>query len=77
MRREKNSETEFNLEDDEIAIGIIGRLVPIKNHNLFLEGINYLLKRTSKKIKAFIIGDGETRRALENKAGQLNITIQP
>lgn len=61
------------MEDDEIAVGIIGRLVPIKNHNLFLEGIDYLLKRTSKKIKAFIIGDGETRQALENKAGQLNI----
>jgi glycosyltransferase involved in cell wall biosynthesis len=64
---------EFNLEDDEIAIGIIGRLVPVKNHNLFLEGINYLLNTSSKKIKAFIIGDGETRRALENRAGQLNI----
>lgn len=65
--------SEFNLKDDEIAIGIIGRLVPIKNHNLFLEGINYLLNATSKKIKAFIIGDGETRQALEHKAKQLNI----
>jgi len=61
------------LEDYEIAIGIIGRLVPIKNHNLFLEGIGYLLNTTSKKIKAFIIGDGETRQALEYKAGQLSI----
>ena len=66
---------EFNLEDDEIAIGIIGRLVPIKNHNLFLEGISYLLKKTSKKIKAFIIGDGETRQALEMKAAELNIAF--
>src|SRR6476660_7890010 len=71
--KRKKFRTEFNLEDDEIAIGIIGRLVPIKNHNLFLEGINYLLNTSSKKIKAFIIGDGETRRALESKAGQLNI----
>ena len=63
------------MEDDAIAIGIIGRLVPIKNHNLFLEGINYLLSKTSKKIKAFIIGDGETRQALERKAGQLNISF--
>ena len=59
--------------DDEIAIGIIGRLVPIKNHNLFLQGISYLLNAASKKIKAFIIGDGETRQALENKAEQLRI----
>ena len=40
---------------------------------MFLEGINYLLSKTSKKIKAFIIGDGETRLALENRAAQLNI----
>src|SRR4029079_11280582 len=71
--KRKKFRKEFNLEDDVIAIGIIGRLVPVKNHNLFLEGINYLLNTSSKKIKAFIIGDGETRRALENKAGQLNI----
>jgi glycosyltransferase involved in cell wall biosynthesis len=71
--KRKKFREEFNLEDDEIAIGIIGRLVPVKNHSLFLEGINYLLSKTSKKIKAFIIGDGETRLALENRAGQLNI----
>lgn len=71
--KRKKFREEFNLEDDEIAIGIIGRLVPVKNHSLFLEGINYLLNKTSKKIKAFIIGDGETRQALENRAGQLNI----
>ena len=64
---------EFSLGDNEIAIGIIGRLVPIKNHDLFLEGINYLLSKASKKIKAFIIGDGETRQALEDRARQLNI----
>ena len=71
--KRKKFRKEFNLEDDVIAIGIIGRLVPVKNHSLFLEGINYLLNTSSKKIKAFIIGDGETRQALENKAGQLNI----
>ena len=73
--KRKKFREEFNLADDEIAIGIIGRLVPIKNHNLFLEAISYLLKTTSKKIKAFIIGDGETRQALENKAAELNIAF--
>jgi glycosyltransferase involved in cell wall biosynthesis len=64
---------EFKLKDDEIAIGIIGRLVAIKNHFLFLEGIAHVLKNSSKKIKAFIIGDGETRAALEEKAADLGI----
>ncbi len=64
---------EFGLADDEIAIGIIGRLVPVKNHYLFLKGIKYLLDHSSKKIKAFIIGDGETRNDLENIAREVNI----
>jgi glycosyltransferase involved in cell wall biosynthesis len=71
--KRKKFRQEFNLRDDEIAIGIIGRLVPIKNHDLFLEGISYVLSTASKKIKAFIIGDGETRQALEGRANQLNI----
>ena len=65
--------TEFSIADDEIAIGIIGRLVPIKNHHLFLKAIKHVLDHTSKKIKAFIIGDGETRSDLENMARSVSI----
>jgi glycosyltransferase involved in cell wall biosynthesis len=65
--------TEFGIDEDEIAIGIIGRLVPVKNHYLFLKGIAHLLQSSSKKIKAFIIGDGETRTDLENVASQAGI----
>jgi glycosyltransferase involved in cell wall biosynthesis len=64
---------EFQLQDHEIAIGIIGRLVPVKNHNLFLEGIAYVLKNSSQSVKAFIIGDGDTRQSLESKANELGI----
>ena len=63
----------FELEDDVVAIGIIGRLVPIKNHYLFIKAIKHVLDNTSKKIKAFIVGDGETRADLENVAQQAGI----
>jgi glycosyltransferase involved in cell wall biosynthesis len=65
--------TEFGLADDEIAIGIIGRLVPVKNHTLFLQAIHHVLQRSTRKVKAFIVGDGETRAELERKAAQLGI----
>jgi len=65
--------TEFHVADDEIAIGIIGRLVPVKNHYLFLKAIRHVLDNTSRKVKAFIIGDGETRQDLENVARQAGI----
>ena len=51
----------YDLKDDTIAIGIIGRLVPIKNHQLFVEAIRYIMDNTDRKIKAFIIGDGESK----------------
>ena len=65
--------SEFLLADDEIAIGIIGRLVPVKNHYLFLKALKHVLSNTSKKVKAFIIGDGETRADLENVANEVAI----
>jgi len=74
-QKRKKFREEFKLGDDEIAIGIIGRLVPIKNHNLFLQGIDYVKKNSQKKIKAFIIGDGESRKEIEETATKLGISF--
>src|SRR5206468_6667620 len=41
--KRKKFRTEFNLKEDEIAIGIIGRLVPVKNHYLFLKAVHHVL----------------------------------
>lgn len=71
--KRKHFRTEFCLADDEIAIGIIGRLVAVKNHYLFLKAIKHVFDNTSKKVKAFIIGDGETRKDLENIANEVGI----
>jgi len=65
--------TEFGLDDETVAIGIIGRLVPVKNHSLFLTALKYVLSNSSVKIKAFIIGDGESRAAIEKLATTLDI----
>ncbi len=71
--KRKKFREEYKLEDDTIAIAIIGRLVPVKNHTLFLEGLKYVLSNTTRKVKAFIVGDGDTRQALESKANELGI----
>ncbi|MCW8896800.1 MAG: glycosyltransferase [Flavobacteriales bacterium] len=63
----------YLLEEDEIAIGIIGRLVPIKNHTLFLESINQILKKTTKKVRVFIIGDGEEKENLTQYCKELKL----
>lgn len=78
VRQEEKRQTfrrEFGVADDEIAIGIIGRLVPVKNHGLFLKAIAHVLNHSTKKIKAFIVGDGETRAALEAQATESGISF--
>jgi glycosyltransferase involved in cell wall biosynthesis len=63
----------YNVADDEIAIGIVGRLVPVKNHRLFLKALSIVATKTSKKIRAFIIGDGEQRNSIELFANELGL----
>jgi glycosyltransferase involved in cell wall biosynthesis len=71
--KRKKFRDEFDLDEETVAIGIVGRLVPVKNHSLFLKGLKYVLDNTSKKIKAFIIGDGESRQQIENTAQEMSI----
>lgn len=71
--KRKKFRSEFGLDDETVAIGIIGRLVPVKNHSLFLKALKYVLNNTSTKVKAFIIGDGESRANIERYAHELDI----
>lgn len=64
----------FDLKEDEIAIAIIGRLAPIKNHELFLESIKIVNKESVNKLVFFIVGDGETRPLIEKKVHELKIS---
>lgn len=71
--KRKRFRNQYNLADDEVAIGIVGRLVPIKNHALFIKAIKQVAEVTNQKIRAFIIGDGEERPNLEALAHSLGL----
>ena len=71
--KRKSFRSSYGIPGDTIVITITGRMVPVKNHELFLQGIQYLLQHSAKKVKAFIVGDGETRAAMEAKARELGI----
>lgn len=64
----------YGVADDEIAIAIVGRLVPIKNHDLFLEVMAAVARRTHKRVRAFIVGDGEERDRLEARVRELGLS---
>lgn len=65
----------YGVDDDEVAIGIVGRLVPVKNHDLFLGALRNVQERTGKRVRAFIVGDGEERERLEQKVGEMGLSM--
>ena len=71
--KRKSFRAKYNIDDDEIAIGVIGRLVPIKNHKLFLDSLKVVLDKTNKKVRAFLIGDGEEREELKSYSANLGL----
>ena len=64
----------YGVADDEIAIGIVGRLVPIKNHDLFLDVLARVSRKTGRKLRAFIVGDGEERERLQGRVSELGMS---
>ena len=67
--------TTFNIADDEVAIGIVGRLAPVKNHHLFIDAIAKAKKLTQCKLRAFIIGDGELKDGLMAQCAELGLSV--
>jgi glycosyltransferase involved in cell wall biosynthesis len=66
----------YGLTQQEVAIGIIGRLVPIKNHAFFLEVVKEVIAGVQQPVRFFIIGDGEDRALVEQQAQTLNIAYE-
>ena len=66
---------ELNIEDEVTMVGIIGRIVPVKNHKMFLAVIKRLSSNLSNKTKTkyLIVGDGEERNALEHRTRNLGL----
>jgi len=55
----------FNFRNDDILVGIIGRLTSVKNHKMFIDAAGYLLNHAepdlAERIKFVIVGDGELK----------------
>lgn len=64
----------LGMRDGELCVGMIGRLVPIKNHEMFLKAAASISRRRPDlNVKYLIVGDGGLRPGLEKMAALLNI----
>lgn len=76
QERRPHLREELKAADDEILIGIAGRLVEIKNHDLFLQAAartKTLRANSSPRVRFIIIGDGNLRGALEAQVKSLGL----
>lgn len=62
---------EYNIEEEEICIGIIGRLTDIKNHDMFFEVMDKVVSKSNQKIRVFVVGGGELMDTLMLKANDI------
>ena len=57
-----------------VRVGLVGRLVPIKNPELFLVALNTLARQpAAHPVSGVVVGDGPLRRALEREARRLGL----
>lgn len=63
---------ELGISTDQALVGIIGRLVPIKNHALFLEAAQHIHEQLPD-IRFIVVGDGECREELEALTNRLGL----
>ena len=68
----KTLRNSFDLSDDEIVIGMVGSIKPVKNHVFFLNVFKKLLEK-SNKYRLIIVGDGELKKEIELKSNNLKI----
>lgn len=71
IKREKFRKM-YALSDEEIAICIVGRLVPVKNHRMFIQ-VAKLAHEKHKNARFFIVGDGELNDELKEYCKSLGL----
>jgi glycosyltransferase involved in cell wall biosynthesis len=64
----------LGISQAEVAIGIVGRLCEVKNHDMFLQAAAMVLRDPSVGARFVIVGDGHLRERLERKSIRLGIS---
>jgi len=78
LSKRENFRAKFHLKENDIAVGIIGRIVPIKNHQLFIKIAEKVITNNQyQNIYFFIVGDGAGMQNLMNDLDKKNITYSP
>jgi len=64
----------YELQKDDLAIVIVGRLVPVKNHKMFIRVVKRLIETGTKNARFFIVGDGESKGDLTKFCDEISVS---
>jgi glycosyltransferase involved in cell wall biosynthesis len=70
----KSFRKKYNIRDEAIAIGIVGRIVPIKNLEMFVNVAKNLLEQIKIQVCFFIIGDGYLKREIQQQCSAFKLS---
>jgi len=62
--------TQLGIEDHRPVIGIVGRLVPVKNHELLFDAVALLQERMDPAPHVIVVGSGEREAVLKRYAAE-------
>jgi sugar transferase (PEP-CTERM/EpsH1 system associated) len=65
--------SELGIGDNEIVVGIVGRLVEVKDHVTLLQTFAELVKRQSQALRLMIVGEGPERARIVETARVLGV----
>jgi len=65
----------YNVTDNQVAVGIVGRLAHVKNHAFFIDVIATLKNQSKVPVRAFIVGDGSLRNELVQQCENKGLTV--
>ena len=68
--------SQHNIPKNYIVIGIVGRLVPIKNHYLIIDAIQYIKSKINRSLELMIVGDGSERENLKKYVQEKNLVYR-
>jgi len=66
------SKMRLGMNAKEFNIGIVARLVPVKNHRMLLKALS-IVKKKHRNLKLWIVGSGELRNELEEFIRKLKL----
>lgn len=68
----KSLRDKLGIDRNEVVVGIVGRLVPIKNHEMFLQAASRF-GSIAPGLRFVVYGDGPERQKLERRHGELGL----